>query len=188
MKYSFLILICAGLGSFCFSQDNDETDDEKKPFTLHLGTNIYAGYIGGNVRGGGLGISPRLGIAYNQRMVFGIESLASYQIAYNRDSIAEQSIYLAKWVGPFARFYFLKYESDFNIFLNANYVRGSLYVNSYKELYRSGYSTAIVGLGVCYRWLGWYYELGFRYTGRNKSVPDLARQINLLSIGVTKNF
>lgn len=177
-----LLLIILLVPSLLFSQN------DKKKYALHLGSNVSIGYIGGTVRGGGLGLSPRIGLLYKEHSVIGIESLANYQIAYQKDTITSQSIYLAKWVGPFFRYYLKPSNAPFNLYFSGNYIWGSLYVNSYVEQFRKVYSTGMIGLGGSAKIKDFLIEFGFRYTLELNDTPRLARQINTITLGITRNF
>jgi hypothetical protein len=162
--------------------------DTLSRFGLHLGVNFGSGLAGGAYGGGGILFSPRVGVHYHKRFILGLESNVDYQIIYLKDSLADQSILLSKWIGPFFRFYAFQDSKNFNIVSSINYVFGSIFVWSNDVKFREIYHTAIIGLGGTYKIKSVKIEFGFRHTFLLNTTPIQARWANTMFLGLTKNF
>lgn len=165
-----------------------ENRDTTSRFGLHLGSNFGFGFAGGTYGGGGIKLSPRIGVHFKNKFVLGIEYNTDYQIIYLKDSIAQTSISLSRWIGPFLRYNFFSPQKEWNMFGTINYVFGSDFVYSTDVKYRKTYNTLFLGLGCSYRVKKTAIEAGYRYTFLFNNTPIEARWSNTIFLGLTRNF
>jgi hypothetical protein len=186
VKIQFLLFYLLAWSPISFSQESNF--DTINRFGLHIGVNYGGGITGGNVGGGLLKVSPRIGVNFKERFVFGIESNSDFQIVYPKDFSTVPSLRHIKWVGPYVRYYFNSPEKKWNYHTSLNYILGTAYVSSLNENFTKSINTTFLGLGISYKYKKTLFEAGYRYTFLMNNTPVIVRWTNSIFLGLSWNL